>query len=77
MSKVIEKNFHAQIQEYHEKNKILHRYQSGFRPDHSTYTYLSHISDKIVQEFKNSMFTGMILIDLQKAFDTIDHKIFL
>ena len=47
----------------------------AFAPD---LTYLSYLSDKILQGFETGMFfTGMILIDLQKAFDTIDHKIFL
>ena len=77
ISKVIEKIVHEQILEYLDENKILYRYQSGFRPYHSTDTCLSYLSDKIVQGFENSMFTGMILIDLQKAFDTIDHEIFL
>ena len=75
ISKVIEKIVHKQILEYLDKNKILYRYQSGFRPYHSNDA--SYLSDKIVQGFENSMFTGMILIDLQKEFDTIDHEIFL
>ena len=74
---MIEKIVHEQIQDYLDKNKILYRYQSGFRPHHSTDSCLSYLSDKVVQGFENSMFTGMILIDLQKALDTIDHEIFL
>ena len=77
ISKVIENLVHEQVQEYLDKNKILYRYQSGFRPFHSTDTCLSYLSDKIIQGLENRMSTGMILIDLQKAFDTIDHEIFL
>ena len=77
ISKVIEKIVHEQILEYLDSNNILYRYQSGFRPYHSTDTCLSYLSDKIIKGFENRMFTGMILIDLQKAFDTIDHEIFL
>ena len=77
ISKVIEKLVHEQVQEYLNKNKILYWYQSGFRPFHSTDTCLSYLSDKIIQGLENGMSTGMILIDLQKAFDTIDHEIFL
>ena len=77
ISKVIEKLVHEQVQEYLNKNKIFYRYQSGFRPFHSTDTCLSYLSDKIIQGLENRMSTGMILIDLQKAFDTIDHEIFL
>ena len=77
ISKIIEKIVHEQIQEYIDTKKILYRYQSGFRPYHSPDTCLSYLSDRIMQGFENRMFTGMILIDLQKAFDTIDHEIFL
>ena len=55
----------------------IYKFQSGFRAHHSTDTCLTYLSDKILQGFDNGMLTGMILIDLQKAFDTIDHEIFL
>ena len=77
LSKIIEKIIHGQVQNYLDDKKILYRYQSGFRSHHSTDTCLSYLSDKILQGFETGIFTGMILIDLQKAFDTIDHKIFL
>ena len=43
----------------------------------ATDTCLSFLNDKILTGIDNGMLTGMILIDLQKAFDTIDHEIFL
>ena len=38
-------------------------------------TCLGHLTDKITTGFEKGRFTGMILIDLQKAFGTIDHQI--
>ena len=38
---------------------------------------ISYLSDKILQGFETCMFAGMIYIDLQKVFDTIDHETFL
>ena len=35
------------------------------------------MNDKILKGFDNGLFTGMILIDLKKAFNTIDHNILL
>ena len=35
------------------------------------------MNDKISKGFDTGFYTGMILIDLQKAFDTIDHEILL
>ena len=77
ISKVTEKVVHEGIQEYLDSNNILYQYQSGFLPYHSTDTCLSYLSDKIIKGFENRMFAGIIPIDLQKAFDTIDHEIFL
>ena len=52
-------------------------YQSGFRSNHSTNSCLSYLSNKIQNGSEEGNLTGMILIDLQKAFDTIDHEILL
>ena len=35
------------------------------------------LTDKINKGFESGKYTGLILIDLQKAFDTIDHEILL
>ena len=57
--------------------KVLYDYQSGFRKNHTTDTSLSFFNDKILKGFDDGLVTGMILIDLQKAFDTINHDILL
>ena len=38
---------------------------------------LSFLTDKVLKGFDKGLLTGMILIDLQKAFDTVDHEILL
>ena len=77
VSKIFEKVIFNQTQSYLDQNKIFYKYQSGFRQNHSTDTALSYLTDKIQRGFDDGLFTGMLLIDLQKAFDTIDHDIFL
>ena len=62
---------------YLTENTVLYRYQSGFRKNHSTDTSLAYLMDKILTGFDSSLLTGMILIDLQKAFGTINHDILL
>ena len=75
ISKIIERIIHDQTQVFLDENKILFTYQSGFRKHYSTYTCLSYLADRVRNGFEKGSLTGMILIDLQKAFDTIDHKI--
>ena len=57
--------------------KLLYNYQSGFRKNHSTDSFLKFLHAKILKDFDKGLMTGMILIDLQKSFDAIDHDIIL
>ena len=77
MSKVTERIVSDQVDNFLLQNNILYNYQSGFRKNHSTNLCLSFLYDKILKGFDKGLFTGMILIDLQKAFDTINHEILL
>ena len=60
--------------EFVTKKNILYKFQSGFPKFHSRGSCLSHLQDKVAKG-DSGLLTGMILINLQKAFDTIDHKI--
>ena len=77
ISKITEKVVHDQTQAYLDENKILYRFQSGFRKDFSTGSCLSYLNNKIATGFESGLHTGMILIDLQKAFETINHEILI
>ena len=74
---MIEKVILNQTQNFLDTNMILYSYQSGFRKQYSTNTCLLHLTDKVRTGFEKGLLTGMVLIDLQKAFDTIDHGILL
>ena len=77
VSKIIEKVIHNQVDSFLRSHNIIYKYQSGFRTSHSTNSCLSYLSNKVQNGFEEGNLTGMILIDLQKAFDTIDHEILL
>ena len=77
ISKVIERIVYDQVDNFLFQNKILYNHQSGFRKNHSTDLCLSYLNDKIPKGFDKGLFMGMLLIDLQKAFDTINHEILL
>ena len=63
--------------EYLTDSKVLYRYQLGFCKNHLTDVCLSYLADKIQTGFDSGLSTVMILIDLQKAFDAINHNILL
>ena len=77
VSKVFEKIVHNQTQSFLDENNILYNSQSGFSKKYSTDSCLGLLTDKVAKGFDSGVYTGMILIDLQKAFDTIDHEILL
>ena len=77
MSKVPERIVHGQTMEFLDKHNILYKFQSGFRKNYSTDFCLPYVTDKISKGFNFGLLTRVILIDFQKAFDTIDHNILL
>ena len=77
ISKVIERIAYNQVDNFLLQDNILDNYQSGFRKNHSTDLYLSFLNNKMLKAFDKGLFPEMILIDLQKTFDTINHKILL
>ena len=74
---MIEKVIHDQIQNVPDKNYIIYRYQSGFRKFFSTDSCPSYLNNKIVTGFESGLYSDMILIDLQRAFDTANHDILI
>ena len=62
---------------YLEKFSILHNNQFGFRSKHSTSHALLLLTDKIQRSIDNGTYSCGIVLDLCKAFDTVDHKILL
>ena len=77
VSKIIEKTIQIKTQEYLDKNSSLYKYQSGFGANFSTDSCLTHLTDFILREMDKGFYTGMILVDLQKAFDRLDHAVLL
>ena len=75
MSKILERAVYVQLSEYLRANHVLDDFQSGFRKGYSTDTCLIHLTDYIKDNMAQGYYTGMVLIDVQKAFDTVDHGI--
>ncbi len=75
--KIFEKIMHKRLYSFLTKFKILYQLQFGFRTNHSTSLALLDIMERIHESLdKDSMVLGLY-IDLQKAFDTVNHEILL
>ena len=77
ISKIFERVIYDQVVDYLDDKKLLYSFQSGLRRGFSTETCLIHLSDYIRFNMDKGNLIGMVLLDLQKAFDTVDHGILL
>ena len=75
ISKILEKAVYVQLEKHLIDNNLLYEFQSGFRKSYSTDTCLINLIDTIRTENSQGLYAGMVLLDLQKAFDTVDHDI--
>ena len=74
-SKILERAVHRMVYSYLQEHRLLSPLQSGFRPLHSTSTCLAHVTNTLLENIDKGLLTGLIFLDLSKAFDTIDHSI--
>ena len=77
VSKVFEKEVFRQVYGYLTENCMLSKFQSGFRPKHSTVTALIQMCDEWLENMDNGKLNGVIFLDIKKAFDSINHGILL
>ena len=54
-------------------NNLIYSLQFGFRQKHSTTHALINLTESIRQTLDEGSFGCGIFVDLQKAFDTVDH----
>ena len=64
-----------QLCKYLDRHKFLYRHQSGFRSSHSVVTCLLSNTNEWYLNLDDKKYTGMVFIDLKKAFDTVDRAV--
>ena len=77
ISKVFEKLVYRQLYDYFTENGVLSHYQSGFRKGNSTLTSLLKTTDSLLVNMDCELISGVMFLDLKKAFDTVDHNILI
>ena len=76
-AKILERAVHTMVYTYLQNNRLLSIYQSGYRLLLSTTTFLIDVSTKSLHNMDRGLLSGMVFLDLSKAFDTLDHDIML
>ena len=77
IDKIFEKLMYSRLIQFLEKFNCIYPLQFGFRKHHSTDDTLINITENIRSALDNGKFACGIFVDLQKAFDTVNHVILL
>ena len=74
-SKIYGKVIYIRIYSYLTKNNLIYSKQFGFRSNYSTNHVLTSITENIRSLLDQGQYVCGIFVDLEKAFDTVDHEI--
>ena len=77
MSKVVEKVVYERVYQFLVKTGQICETQYGFRPKHSCEHAITQVIGSALKNLECNKKTIAVMLDLSKAFDTIDHKIMI
>ena len=75
LSRLFEKLVYCRLYKYLDGNGLIYRQESGFRSFHSVVSCLLSNTNESYQNIDSNKLTGLVFIDLKKAFDTVDLKL--
>ena len=74
-SKTLEKIVNHRVIKFLDKNSVFSPYQFGFRPGCSTVHAIVDLIAICNDNINQQLCSGILFLDLSKAFDTVDHEI--
>ena len=77
IEKILEKLMYKRLYTFLNKNNVIYNLQFGFRQQYSTSHALINITENIRKALDDGNISCGVFVDLQKAFDTVDHQILL
>ena len=77
ISKILEKIVYQRVYCFLQSTGQIYENQYGFRANHSCEHAIGQVVGTIIKSLEKRQYSACILLDLSKAFDTIEHKILL
>ena len=77
IEKILEKLMYKRLYTFLDKKNVIYDLQFGFRQQYSTSHALINITENIRKALDDGDIVCGVFVDLQKAFDTVDHQILL
>ena len=77
MSKILEKIMYSRVYSFLQDTRQIYNNKYGFRANHSCEHAVGQLVGSVVKGLENRHNVACIMLDLSKAFDTIDHRILL
>ena len=77
IEQILEKVLLKRLYTFANKNNVIYNLQFGFRQQYSTSHTLINITENIRKALEDGNIGCGVFVDLQKAFDTVDHQILL
>ena len=77
ISKILEKIMYTRVYSFLQNTGQIYDNQYGFRANHSCEHALGQLVGSVVKGLENKHNVACVMLDLSKAFDTIDHTILL
>jgi len=75
LSKIIEKAFVKRLSQHMTDYDLNEKFQSAYRPGHSTETALTRISNDILIDMDSKRGVLLVMLDISAAFDTLDYEV--
>ena len=77
IEEILEKLMYKRLYTFLDKNNVIYNLQFGFRQQYSTSHALITVTENIRKALDDGNIGCGVFVDLQKAFDTADHKTLL
>ena len=75
LSKILERHVHISFCNFLTENDLLSDSQFGFRKSRSCELAVTDLIDRLLINMDNRVLNGLLLVDLKKAFDLVNHSI--